>query len=59
MLGGYIGKLLQVDLAKNKIVEKILSPEMIKAFIGGRVSAIKILFDEVKPRIDLLSQSRE
>jgi len=55
MLGGYTGKLLQVDLTKNKIVEKSLSPEMIKAFIGGRGFGIKILFDEVKPRIDPLS----
>jgi aldehyde:ferredoxin oxidoreductase len=46
-LGGYAGKLLRVDLTKEKVKKQDLSKDVCKAYIGGRGSDAKILFDEM------------
>ena len=54
-LGGYAGKILQVDLSRKEAVNKHLDVEMAKRFIGGRGLGAKILYDGVKPKTDPLS----
>ncbi|MCC6002741.1 MAG: aldehyde ferredoxin oxidoreductase family protein [Thermofilum sp.] len=52
-LGGYAGKLLYVDLSKEKIEEKDISLEDITTFIGGIGLATKIFMDELNnPRVE-------
>jgi aldehyde:ferredoxin oxidoreductase len=46
-LGGYAGKLLRVDLSKEKIKKEELSKEICRNYIGGRGRDAKILFDEL------------
>jgi len=53
-LFGYNGQILRVNLSKRRVSkERIEEPEL-KKFLGGRGLAIKILFEELKPRIDPL-----
>ncbi len=54
-LGGYMGKVLRVDLTANRITEEALDPEICKKFIGGSGIGAKILFDEVDPAVEPLS----
>jgi len=54
-LDGWNGKLLEVDLTKTKIVSTSYSPELTRAFIGGRGFAIKTLWDEIKAGTDPFS----
>lgn len=42
---GYMGKVVQIDLAPKKIEEYPWSDEQRKLFIGGKIMAAKILFD--------------
>lgn len=52
---GWIGKILRIDLTTgNRFVED-LSPDLCRSFIGGRGAGLKMLVDEVDPRIDPLS----
>ena len=51
---GWKGKLLRIDLTTgNRTVEE-LSPEFYRNYIGGRGAGLKILMDEIDPRIDPL-----
>lgn len=52
---GWNGRLLRVDLTKEKIKSEEYSLEMAKKFIGGRGFAIKTLWDELEPGLDPLS----
>jgi len=51
----WAGKILYVDLTKEKIREKELPKEWCIKFIGGRGINAKLLWDLVKPGIDPLS----
>lgn len=52
MLGGYMGKLLRVDLNNRTIVEEALPPEeTLRKYVGCLGLAMKILTDEVPPSI--------
>lgn len=51
----YLGKILRIDISKNKISEEKLDEKDAKKFIGGKGLGAKILFDEMDPRIDPLS----
>ncbi|MEM2793653.1 MAG: aldehyde ferredoxin oxidoreductase C-terminal domain-containing protein [Candidatus Methanomethylicia archaeon] len=44
---GYNGKILEVDLTREKIEEIKLEEEVLKRFIGGRGLAVKILWDRL------------
>lgn len=46
--GGYTGKVLLVDLSKNKIEKENLSKEFIAGFVGMRGFTSKLLWDNVK-----------
>ena len=51
--GGYIGKILRIDLSKGKAEVRSLPDELL-SFIGGRGFAIKTLYDELCPGTDPL-----
>lgn len=55
MLGGYVGKILRVDLASGQIRDEKIPEETLRDFIGGRGLGVKILYDELKPGIEPLS----
>jgi len=52
---GWCGRVLRVDLAREKVKDQPLTKEVAYGFIGGRGLNIKVLFDEVEPGIDPLS----
>jgi aldehyde:ferredoxin oxidoreductase len=54
MKGGYVGKLLFVDLTKGTLEEKSLSEELAKNFIGGYGIGARVLYDMMKPGADPL-----
>src|SRR4030067_743625 len=54
MKGGYIGKLLFIDLTKGTFEEKTLSDELARNFIGGYGIGARLLYDRMKPRVDPL-----
>ena len=48
MLGGYMGKLLRVDLTSEELTDQMLPPEdQLRKYIGGMGLAAKILYDEL------------
>ena len=53
---GYAGKVLQVDLAKEKTVVESLNEVEIKKYIGGMGYAVKLLYDNLAPNIDPLNE---
>ncbi len=52
---GWHGKVLRVDLTRERTTVEEIDPQMAKDYIGGRGWAIKILHDEVDPNVDPLS----
>jgi aldehyde:ferredoxin oxidoreductase len=52
---GWTGKFLYVNLKKQKAVADAYEASLANRFLGGRGFAAKILWDELKPRIDPLS----
>ena len=47
MIGGYVGKIAEVDVSNNRITSLELSAEILKQYIGGRGLATKILWDRL------------
>ena len=47
MVNGYAGKFLEVDLAKEKIENKVFPEKMLRDYIGGRALAARILWDRL------------
>ena len=48
MMGGYVGKLLRVDLSKEEIAETSLPEDKIlRQYIGGTGLGARLLYDEV------------
>ncbi len=54
MVGGYMGKILRVNLTTGKISEEPINKELARKFIGARGYAGKIVFDEVPANADPL-----
>jgi aldehyde:ferredoxin oxidoreductase len=54
MLYGFRGKILRVDLEKEKIREQNVSEDDTRKYLGGRGLGAKILYDELEPGIDPL-----
>ncbi len=54
-MGGWIGKILRVDLSTGHIEAETPSPEIYKDYIGGRGLGIYIMNREMDPRCDPLS----
>jgi aldehyde:ferredoxin oxidoreductase len=56
---GFIGKILRVNLTKGVISKEPMKKEFTKQFLGGVGYSAKILWDELKPRIDPLSHENK
>lgn len=57
--GGYMGKILRINLTNLSYSEENLTEEMAKNFIGGAGFGIKLLIDEVPAGADALSQENK
>jgi len=55
MKGGYMGKILRIDLTTQKVSESPLPEEYVKKYVGGRGIAARILYDIMKPGTDPFS----
>lgn len=55
-LNAYAGKILKVDLTDRSVSEYPFSDELRKLFLGGKVMAAKILYDNISGPIDPLSK---
>lgn len=53
-MNGYAGKILHVDLARERTVEEPLPEDWRRMYIGGRGVGVRILLDMVNPGIDPL-----
>ncbi|WP_051184627.1 aldehyde ferredoxin oxidoreductase family protein [Desulfatiglans anilini] len=51
---GWKGRILRIDLTTGNRSIEDLSPELCREFVGGRGAGLKILMDEMDPRIDPL-----
>ena len=49
--GGYIGKILRVDLSSKKIMEEKLDENLVKKFGGQNGIGLKMLYDEAPPEV--------
>jgi aldehyde:ferredoxin oxidoreductase len=54
MAGGYMGKILWVNLATGKTKDEKLDEKLCHDFIGGYGIGAKILYDHMKPGVDPL-----
>jgi len=54
MTGGYMGKLLFVDLSTAVITEEALDDKMCREFIGGYGIGARILYSRMKGGVDPL-----
>lgn len=52
MIGGFVNKVVEIDLANEKIHIDLLNLEMARKYIGGKGIATKILWDKLKPNVD-------
>jgi aldehyde:ferredoxin oxidoreductase len=51
-VGGYIGRVLRVDLSLEKITVEPLDDSILRKFIGGAGLGAKYLYDEVPPGVE-------
>jgi len=54
-MGGFVGRILEVDLSAGQTTVKDLEAEVVQNFLGGRGLGIKLLYDAVGPNVDPLS----
>jgi aldehyde:ferredoxin oxidoreductase len=52
MLPGFFGKILAIDLSKEKFDEIDLSDKLYRHFLGGYGLGCRILYDDMKPHIE-------
>jgi len=55
--GGYVGRILRVDLTSGRITEDELDTWLAANYVGGRGLGDRILYDELKATVDPLSPS--
>jgi len=51
-LYGYAGKIARINLTNGKVQAEILKEDLALNYIGGKGVSAKILYDELKPKID-------
>ena len=54
-LGGYMGKVLKINLAEREVGEYPWTDEDRQTYLGGKIMAAKILYDSLPPEVDPLS----
>ena len=52
---GWIGKVLRVNLSTGKVSTEALDPAVARDYLGARGLGVKIMIDEVDPKVDPLS----
>ncbi len=52
---GWTGRILRIDLTRRKAVAQEFDADFAQTWLGGRGFAVKLLWDELKPRIDAFS----
>ena len=52
--GGYMGKVLRIDLGTQDVSEYPWSDQQRALYLGGKIMAAKILYDTIEPGIDAL-----
>ena len=52
---GWTGKFLRVNLSRNKAAAEKYDVSTANNYLGGRGFAVKILWDELRPKTDALS----
>jgi aldehyde:ferredoxin oxidoreductase len=50
--GGYIRKMLRVDLSNGKITEESIDPKLLYQYVGGSGLGVRLLYDETIPGLD-------
>jgi aldehyde:ferredoxin oxidoreductase len=55
MAGGYQGELLFVNSPSGLIMEELLLEAVYRGFVGGVGLGIRILYERMKPEVDLFS----
>jgi len=50
MVGGYAGKLLEIDLGKDRIMATSLREDVLRQYVGGRGLGARILWDRLGPK---------
>ncbi|WP_200896668.1 aldehyde ferredoxin oxidoreductase N-terminal domain-containing protein [Methanosarcina mazei] len=48
MLGGYAGKILDVDLETGELKDKMPDEEILRRYIGGKGLGLKLIYDEFR-----------
>ena len=51
-LGGYMGKILRVDLTREQITEERLPEATLRKYLGGTGLGVKIMYDEVPAGVE-------
>ena len=51
-LGGYMGKILRVDLTEERITEETLDEATLRQYLGGTGLGVKIMYDEVPAGVE-------
>lgn len=54
MAGGYIGKMLFIDLSQGRLWQEVPDEGMYRDFIGGYGIGARVIFDRQRPKIDPL-----
>src|SRR3990170_587453 len=54
MAGGFMGKILNVDLSTGRMSDEVLDEPFCRRFLGGYGIGAKLLYDRMKPKIDAL-----
>ena len=49
--GGYMGKILRIDLSKKKYIVQSVNEDHLKKLLGGRGLAAKMYYDEIGPGV--------
>lgn len=57
MAGGYVGKMLMVDLSRRQLTDEELDEGLCRQFIGGYGIGARILFSRQKAKVDPLSSA--
>lgn len=52
-------RLLRVDLSAGTVKQEPLNPDWVKQYIGGRGYGTKLLYEELKPGTDPLSEGNK
>jgi aldehyde:ferredoxin oxidoreductase len=58
-MGGWMGKILRVNLSEKKCATESLDGKLAREYIGGRGLATKILYDEIDPTVDAFSPANK